>query len=313
MINYILNHWLIIAFIAPFFWALVNIIDVYFVEEIYENEYDGTVITGLSQIIPWLIVPYTGLVIPEAKIIILAMLAGFCLVTAYFFYFKTLFITSDATLIQILWNILAILVPILAFLFLREKLTFIQYSGIIVTFLGAMYLTMDENIKEKNMWKVVSIMIGAIIFFSLMMIFTRVVYENTSFLGGIMFFSLGAIMAGLFFYILRIKKHGKGNLVNIGKKYFIWFLLAEGLTLAGIMTSQRAIDISPAVSFVAVVESIQPAFIIISSGIIYLLLKNYSVVNKETIKRIYNDQLTGIASKVFAIIIMAIGIFMINV
>jgi len=33
--EFISSNWLIVAFLAPMSWALVNIIDVYFVEEIY--------------------------------------------------------------------------------------------------------------------------------------------------------------------------------------------------------------------------------------------------------------------------------------
>jgi drug/metabolite transporter (DMT)-like permease len=313
MTNYLLNNWFLIALIAPLFWALVNIIDVYFVEQIYDNEYDGTVITGLFQILPWLMIPFIGLVVPDAKIAIMAMLGGFCIVASYFFYFKALFITSDSTLILILWNSVAIFVPILAFLFLQEKLTLFQYLGIILTFLGVMYLSFDQKIKEKNILKVIAIMSATVLLWSASMILAKSVYSNTSFQGGIMFFSLGSMLTGLFFYVLRQKKHEKGNLVAIGRKYFKWFLLSEILTLSGIVTSQRAIDLSPSVSFVAVIESIQPAFIVISSAVIFIIISRFSNKNKEVAKRIHSDQLVGISSKIYAIIVMAIGIYMINI
>jgi len=309
---HILNNWLLIAFAAPFFWALVNIIDLYFVEEIYENEYDGTVVTGIAQVLPWLTVPFLGLVVPDPLTIIMAMAGGFFLVTSYFFYFKALFSSGDATLIQIIWNTVGIAVPALAFIFLREKLTTIQYFGILVTFLGAMYISLDSKIQKKNMYKIISVMSGAVLFLSLSMVVTRDVYSRTSFHGGIMFFSLGSILAGVVFYFLRVRKHGKGNLVKIGKKYYMWFILAEIMTLMGVLTSQKTIDISPAVSFVAVIESIQPAFIIISSAIVFMILSLFSYKKKEVVKKIYTEQLVGIGSKIFAIVIMAVGIYMIN-
>ncbi len=310
--NHILNNWLFVAFLAPFFWSLVNIIDLYFVEEIYDNEYDGTVMTGLAQIIPWFTLPFIGLVVPDLRSVIMATLGGFFLVTAYFFYFKALFSTGDAALIQIIWNTVGIFVPILAFLFLQEKLSVVQYLGIGVTFIGAMYISFNNKFQGGNTRKIIPIMAGAIIFLSLSMIFTRDVYSRTSFHSGIMFFSLGSILAGIFFYFLRIRKHGTGNLINIGKKYYIWFLLVESLTMLGIIASQRAINISPAVSFVAAIESIQPAFIIIVSAVFFSFLSLCSYKKKDIIKRIYNDQLVGIYAKIFAIIIMAVGIYMIN-
>jgi drug/metabolite transporter (DMT)-like permease len=306
------KEWFFIALLAPFLWSLVNMIDLYFVESIYENEYDGTVFTGFAQIILWLTVPFFGLVVPDWRTIILAMLGGFSLVTAYFFYFKVLFVTGDATQMQILWNAVAISVPILAFIFLGEKLTLIQYFGIVITFFGAMYVAFNNKIKRKNSGKIVLITLGVILFWSLYMIFSREVYSRTSFHGGIMFFSLGSILAGAFFYLLRIKKHGTGKLIAVGKKYFLWFFLVEGLTLMGVITSQRAIDLSPAVSLVAVVESIQPVFIILVSAIIFAVFSLFSRRNKEIAKKIYDEQLVGIGSKIYAIIIMAVGIYMIN-
>jgi drug/metabolite transporter (DMT)-like permease len=306
------NQWLLIAFIAPFFWAVVNVVDVYFVEEVFHNAYDGAIITGFSQIIPFLIFVFVGFQVPDAGAIFFAMLGGFFLVTAYFFYFKTLFVTSDATLIQILWNSLAILVPILAFIFLRERLTLVQYFGIAITFFGAMYLTLNKKIMEKNIKKVLGIMSGAILFFSLMMILTRDVYSSTSFSAGITFFSLGGLIAGIFFYFIRMKKFGSGNFLKMGKKYYKWFLLSEIATLAGVLTSQRAIDVSPSVSFVAAIESFQPAFIVIVSMIIFFLLGSYLGIKKNVVEKIYKEQLCGLGSKIFSIVIMAVGIYMIN-
>jgi drug/metabolite transporter (DMT)-like permease len=307
-----LDNWLLVAFLAPFFWALVNIIDVYFVEEVYENEYDGTVISGFAQIIPWLTIPFLGLVIPSIGTILMAMLAGFFFIIANFFYFKSLFMSGDATLILIFWNTTAIVVPVLAFLFLLERLSPIHYLGIAITFIGAIIISFSKKIKEENVKKIILIMSGAILFLSLSMVLTREVYSRTSFHGGIMFFSLGAILAGFFFFALRINKYGRGKLINTSKKYYKWFLLIELISLSGVITSQRAIEISPSVSFVSAIESIQPAFIIISSAIVFFILSFFSYSKKEIIDRIYNDQLVSMGYKIVAIIIMAIGIYMIN-
>lgn len=307
-----LDNWLLIAFLAPMFWALVNIIDVYFVDAVYENEYDGTVISGLAQIIIWVSVPFMGLVVPDNFTIILAMLAGGFFIIANFFYFKALFATGDASLVLIFWNTVAIVVPVLAFIFMHERLSTIHYLGIAVTFAGAMFISLSKKIKKENIVKVIFIMSGAILFLSLSMLLTREVYAKTSFHGGIMFFSLGSALAGIFFYVLRLHKYGKGKLINTSKKYFEWFIFAELLALAGVFTSQRAIEISPSVSFISAIESIQPAFIIILSAIIFFILSFFSYGKKEIIDRIYKDQLLGMGMKIVAIVIMAIGIYIIS-
>src|SRR3989338_7613003 len=98
------NHWLIIAFLAPMFWALVNIIDVYFVGVIYKDELDGTIIAGLFQIVPWPILFFiadfrlsdainfeTGNVLGISNTLLLSFLGGMLYATSFYFYFKALF------------------------------------------------------------------------------------------------------------------------------------------------------------------------------------------------------------------------------
>lgn len=313
MIEGIWNNWLIIAFVAPMFWAFVNIVDLYFVKEIYNNEYEGAIITGFAQIIPWLIVPFVGLVIPDKNVILMAVVAGFFLVTSYFFYFKTLFVTSDATLIQLLWNTAAITVPLLAFFVLGEKLSMTQYFGVAVTFLGVTFLSLDDKIKAENIRKIILPMFGAIAFLSFSMIIIRDVYSNTNFLSGLLFYSLGTLMGGIFFYCLRYLKNKKGSLRQLGRKYFGWFIFTELLTLGGVITSQRTIDISPAVSFVAVIESVQPAFIIILSILLFIVLSSLSFRKRDVLRQMYKDQIAGWKSKVVAMAVMAVGIYLINI
>jgi hypothetical protein len=55
---HLLDNWLLVAFLAPFFWALVNIVDVYFVDGIYKDDIDGIIIFGLFQIIPSILLPF---------------------------------------------------------------------------------------------------------------------------------------------------------------------------------------------------------------------------------------------------------------
>jgi drug/metabolite transporter (DMT)-like permease len=241
------------------------------------------------------------------------MSGGFFLVVSYFFYFKALFKAGDAALIQILYNTIAVVVPILAFVLLQEKLSLMQYGGIAIAFIGVTTLAGDGKTKNEKFWPTMLIMSGAVIFFALNMIFTRELYVlSIPFYSVILFYSLGGVMGGLFFLVLRIRKYSVGNLLNIGKKYIGWFVFSELIVLGGIVASQRAIEISPAVSLVAVIESFQPAFIVILSALIFLAFRFFLHKYADLARKIYNDQLSGLAPKIIAIIIMAFGIYLIN-
>ena len=307
------NNWLIIAFLAPFLWALVNIFDVYFVSEIYEDEYEGTVIMGLFQIIPWLLLPFIEFNMPPLSIAALSIFGGICALISMFFYFKALFHSRDITTLQVFWNLVALVVPILAFFLLAERLHGIQYLGIAVAFAGIVFLTLDKRIREKNIKRLAMIMSVAILFFSLSMIIQEKVYSQADFFSGLLFFSLGYFIAGVLFYGFRRKNVTK-RLLHLNKKYFFWFIGAELVTQIGVIFSQRAIFLSPSVSFVAVIESLQPAFILIISLIIFGLFKLFfvSYKKKDILQKIFAEQIVAKKAKVLAIVVMAIGIYLIN-
>ena len=318
------NHWLIIAFLAPMFWALVNIIDVYFVDGVYQDEYDGTIISALFQILPIIAILFliknevTNSIaffgrLPEG-ILLLAVAGGFLVTVSYFFYFKALFNKNDAALLQILWSLTIIAVPIISFIFLKEELSFLKYAGMMVTLAGVIMLSLNEKIKSKFSVKYIVIMLMSVVFLSLGMVFQERVYSglvgfassNLEFLAGFLFFSIGGFLGGIFFIFC-----GRRNPFPLIKKYLHIFIIAEGIQFFGTLASQRAIDIAPSVSYVATVETFVPVFILIFSLVIITLSKLVKF-NKDVVKKIYEEQLDGIWIKVFATILMAIGIYIIS-
>lgn len=312
--GFIWNNWLIIALFAPALWALVNIIDVYFVSEIYEDEYEGTVIMGLFQIIPWFFVPFIKFDFPDIHIIALSVLGGILALASMFFYFKALFHSRDIATIQVFWNLVALAVPVLAFILIGERLSGLAYLGILIAFSGVIFLTLNKEIRKRNVKRLAMIMSAAVLFFSLSMIIQEKVYSNTSFFGGLIFFSLGYFMGGVLLFGFR-KSNMTKRLVYLSKNFFIWFLAAELITQVGVISSQRAIFLSPAVSFVAVIESLQPAFILIISALLFGLfsLSFIKLGKREIFRKLYAEQVFAKKSKIFAIIVMAIGVYLLNI
>lgn len=308
----LLSNWLFMAFAAPAIWALVNIIDVYFSKEVFQDEYDAVIITGAFGILPWILTPIFGFSFPEVNITLLALGGGICFLLSYWFYFRALFVIGDTALIQVLWNTTAIVVPVLAFFLIKEKLSEIQYIGIVVTFEGLMTLSVVGGSTRENMTKILPSMIGAIIFFSLSLIAQEKVYTQTTFWNGLLVFTLGIFFGSVLFLIARTIQGKTFHLIKMNKYYIRWFLGTEIINVVGIVCSQRAISLAPAISFVAVIESLMPAFIILESIVILLFLKIFSRNGHEIMERIHQEQTAGFRAKALAIAIMATGIYLIN-
>jgi drug/metabolite transporter (DMT)-like permease len=307
----IFDNWILLAFAAPIIWAFGNLIDAYLVKEAFKDEYDGTIIFGFLGMISWATVGFTGFELPSWDIVALALLSGVLMTLYYFFYFKAIFITGDVTLIQIVWNTTAILTPILAYFILGEKLSFLQYVGIGVVFLGATIISSGKSTKEGVVKIVFNISISVILFSFNMIVDSRL-YAHCDFWSGFLLFVLGGFLASLGFFVIRMIQGKVSHIYKGTKNYLVWLVTAELIGTIATICSHRAIKVTPVVSFIAVIESFMPAFIIFESAIVFLFAKLLFVKEDGIAQKIYEEQVVGVGTKIFAVAIMAIGIYMIN-
>lgn len=308
------SSWLFMAFAAPMLWALVNVVDVYFCKEVYRDDYAATAISQIFQIIPWIAVPWIGFTLPETRLALLAISGGFLVSISYFFYYRSIFSAGDVTLIQTIWNGTSIVVPILAYFLLSERLGIVQYVGIVIVLIGATLLSLGGKIIKTRTNKIIGNMIFTTILFSFALVVEDRVYESVPFRDGLLLFMLGSFLAGVCFLVIHLISDYKTKLLKVRPNFFIWFAVVAIIDLLGMTAFQRAIDIAPSVSFVATIESFIPAFVMILSLIIVLfsfLIK--SLRKREEIKKMCQDQFIGWKTKTIAIVVMAAGVYLINI
>lgn len=309
------NNWVWLAFLAPFLWAWVNVLDNYFVDGVYGDAYDGALISGLFQLLPWggLLL---GLVSLEGMVwqwSLLALVTGVCFSLSMFFYFKTLFTTNDTVLTQTLWNVSLLLIPFLAWIVLDEHLDSSHYLGVGLAFIGALLLIGDYHFADRGETKKIIIFMGlSVVFLSLTMVLSKQAYVGSGvFWPTYLFFSLGNVLGSLGLLTIDAKpmRARLSTIYALSKKFFWLFLLAECFQLIGTLTSQLAIDSSPSPSFVAVVESFLPVFVIvISLFLVWVLPKT----TKASLQQVYREQLFRFPVKIMAVILMSIGVFLIT-
>lgn len=302
-----LENWLFLALLAPFFWALVNVIDAYFVKGIYKSEYDGTIISGIFQIVPWLLIPILGMGEIKVEGAFLAIFGGFFYMLGTFFYFRSLFSHADAAMVVIIWSTVGVVVPMLEALVFGERLFVMQYFGIAITFAGAVLLSVDPGIRSRKVGKIYANMIFAVAFCSASLILEDKAYEQVSFWNGTLFISLGSFLGGMFFWIIRPGE--KNSHLRLTKKYFKIFFVAEALALVGMVVHYKAIDSGP-VSLVSAVENVQPVWIMAISLAICLFASLFRLKNVEAIQAMKEDQIASWRMKIVAVAITAFGIYL---
>ncbi len=294
------------AFAAPVLWALVVLLDVYFVHRVYGKAQEATVISGLFQGIVFLLIPFVGFTWPGNMAGLLFMAGGIAFALHVLWYFKSMFIVRDGALVYILANFSTIFVPILAWIFIGESMNFSGYAGIILVFAGGVAITWAGGIQKKNLTIIAKPMIPTVVFFSVGMILQKRGYEitTTGFWPGFFLFSLGIVLGGILVFLFNNeRKNLLGQIKSLSGKHGLVFIFAESLSVAGIWTSQKAISLAPSVSLVAAIESLVPLFVMAGSLPIMFFYRDYAM-------DIYKKQIAGLGGKLVAIILIATGIYL---
>lgn len=316
--------WIAVAFVAPALWALVALLDTYFIDGIYRDATDGAIISGLFQGFPWVLVPL-GLIdfdYPGHPIAVYAIASGSLFLISFLAYFRALFISNDGALMQILWNLSILVVPFMTWLLMDEILATGHYLGIVLAFVGLGAFLSDARMRTHDGRLIVVTMFGAITALSGSMVLSKQAYNlvaivpagsgSPSFASVFLLYCLGAALVAFALIAVRCVTRGAISALGfsaIGRRYVFIFAFAESLSLGGSLASQRAIDLAPSVSYVAVIESLVPVFIMIFSMAAAWLL---SLSGNKRLATTYLVQFSNPARKVAALCAIASGIYIIT-
>lgn len=314
--------WLAVAFIAPALWALVALLDTYFVDGIYRDATDGAIISGLFQGLPWLGVAIGAINFnyPGLHVTALAIAAGALFLISFLAYFRALFVANDGAFMQVLWNLSILLVPFLAWLLLDEALGIRHYIGILLAFTGLAAFLIDAGLEGGDRRLIALTMLLAIGALSLSMVLSKQAYSiastdsgdqgRASFASIFLLYCSGATMVALVLIAKRGLATGLGSArFGFGLRNALAFTFAESLSLGGTFASQRAIDLAPSVSYVAVIESLVPVFIMLFSVAAANLA---AVAGNKRLSATYRVQVSSPVRKLVALSAIAGGIYIIT-
>ena len=307
------HSWLIIAFIAPILWALCAVLDSYFVVNWYRDRYDATVVSGVFQSLPLLLVLF-GIVQfspPSAEVFFLSVTSGLVFITSFFCYFTALFNDNDSSLAQAFWAFSVPVVPFLAWLVFGEVLEFRHYVGVALSFFGILALVLYQKTRRGVKIRHFALpMMGATLLFSLSMILSNKAYAVGDFLNVFFVFCASAAIGSLVILLAGSRSRvlvRLGEITVLAKKNFFWFIVSEGLSLIAITTSQRALSLTPSATFIAMIEALVPVFIMLIS---LTLIWSYRVIRRQNqnVELVLWKQLSGVRVKLFATFCLVIAI-----
>ncbi len=273
--------WFLLALLAPLFFAVVNLIDDNLIHHVYRGPYFAVIISGLFGAIPLISLLFKELEPLSASLAVAGMTAGFLTAVYYYFYFKALEVEYPSVVIA-MFSLTPATVPILAYFFLDERLSYMQLLGFMIVLLASLGLALTEVKKMKFTKALVPVLIAASIF-DVVAILSKYTYDHTTFYNGYMLFSLGMGLGALFFmFILRYLKTENvlKDLKRNSFKIITLMVIAEAIAIAAEFTQNLAISRGP-VSLVKVIEGIQPIYVLLIALIFYPVVPKYFREAKE--------------------------------
>ncbi len=304
------NNWLFMAFITPAVWAMSSVIDVCFVgEKIFRFPSDGPIISGLFCILPLfaLLTEIGGWESVTLWTSWPALLAGVCYFLHLYFVFKALFTINDASCSETFNTLSVFFVPLLAFLLLGERLAPIYYVAIILALAGILVLIRYHLIGVHR--RAIALLTIAVLCISLTMVMQAWVFKHMAYWNGIVLFAFGTFLTALI--VGGVQRDRRRRIMGLCWRFASIFLIAELFQLTAVLASQRATDIGPSVSFVAVVECSLPLFVMLFSSSLLLLSRRWKSMS-PAISNTLLLQLTSTPVKLTSLTLIVSAILMMH-
>lgn len=304
----VLDNWVFMALFATGAWALSCVIDVCFVSNgVYGKASDGPAIAGLFCIVPMVV--STGSLEWNSvhwAVAIVGVLSGVAFLLHIYLYFKALFLLNDAVNAEIFNTLGVLFVPVLAFGLLGERLAWPNYVAIAIAALGILVLIRCQLSRLSN--NVIGYLVASVVVVSLMMVMQAWVLRHTNYATAVWLFSSSAFVAVVL--IFGIRRKSRLRIGNMCRQFGALFVLVNLLELAAVLGSQRATDLGPSVSLVALIECSLPIFVLIFSGLFALFADRWMPVRFIALRSALSLQIIAAPSKLASmfLIVFAIGL-----
>lgn len=303
----VLDNWIFMALFATGAWALSCVIDVCFVSNgVYRKASDGPAIAGLFCIVPMLASSRSlDWISVNWAIVCVGMLSGIVFLLHIYFYFKALFSLNDAVNAEIFNTLCVLFVPVLAFVLLGEQLSWPNYMAIALAVLGILVLIRLQL--SRLPFVVVGYLIASVVAVSLMMVMQAWVLQYTNYATAIWLFSSSAFVTVILIFGLPGRR--RRRIGKMCRRFGGLFIIVQLLELGAVLGSQRATDLGPSVSLVALIECSLPIFVMTLSGLFAVVAPRWMPVRSLALRSVLSLQTVAAPSKIASMFLIVFAIF----
>lgn len=265
--------WFYLALLAPFLYAIVNLIDDNLLRLVYRSPYLGAMEGGLFGALPLLSLFFLHTSRISFLFACASILAGFLLCIFYFFYFKA-FASSSPSLVITLLNLAPASLIFLSHFLLHSNLSITQIIGFAIVLVASILLAVTTlSVGNKSLSKALIPILASVVLLDSVSLITKYSYDHASFYTVYIYYSAGLGLGGFSFFLMHVYAGMFKELTKFAESFkkLLWvFLLGEFLNLAADFCINVATS-RGSVALVRVIEGTQPVFVLFIAVIFYPL------------------------------------------
>ena len=249
------------AFVEPVLHAWANILDSYLSNKLFQRLIPLIFASSLVGIIliPFVVFFASPLSIPMRFAGILFLIA--LIEVLYLYPYYCALRCADTSVVASLFSLGKVFVPALAFLFLGEHLTIVQYAGFFILTASSVFLALD--IRKMRFNRAFVLMLGVSILLAIQSVLLKYVYEHGVGWGSsIIWMSAFQFLIAVALVLIFSSRVELKRTANTIRSYLPLFLLMELLTWGGTLAGSFAIYLIP-ISIAKGIASTQPMFVLL--------------------------------------------------
>lgn len=292
--------WIILAVIAAFIFAICNVVDKFVLTKWVRQPFVPVIIMAFIGLIAGLIVPaFHHLGYLSAVGILLSFVAGIMFILGSVFYFKALQMEEVSRVIP-LYYISPLVVMLFAAIFLHERLTGLNYLGIILVVFGAIAIS-SKSLGQIKLGKAFPWIMLSVLGYVSNQVLTKYLLNFTDFWTIFFYIRIGALIGAIpiiYIYFPELIRTVK----QFGSRVVSLISLNESLNIISVLLITVAISIG-SVTLVESLQSVQQFFVLVIAIAVSVF---YPRILKEELGK------SVIALKVLAIVSMFVGVLLIT-
>ncbi len=296
-------NWILFVLVAELMWAFTSLFDKIILSKGHiKNPFVFVFFNGIMNVFLIVLLPYYDFELLSLANTLIAISAGFFLTLGIVFYYKAVQ-QEEISRVLMLWQLIPIFVLVASYFFIGEILTKRHFIGFLLLFTAGIAVSYRKINGKFELSKAFYLMLGSTLLISIYYAMSKHIYKVTDFWSAFMWLRVAAFSGILVLFIPSIRKQFITTMKNMKSsiKGLIGFKMI--VDFSAFIFLGFAILNGPISLVSALGSSTAPIFIFFITLLTTVYIPN---VIKEVIDK------KAVLTKILAIILIIIGIFIIN-